>query len=173
MKNSQATFQWMMNHFLWVLAGVEMYIDDSLGGSYISAKRVFNQLRHANCTINLEKCYFCQADQGENAGYSKVPSHNQSKRPDEFCNNFSNVASPLMQLLKKVKFDWLPNCYWSFDQIKTLLGSDPVFKAPEFTRPFSLVINASNHGIGTVLLWTDIDGNKHPTSYFSNKFNTH
>lgn len=205
MKNSQATFQRMMNHCLRVLPGVETYINDIVvynntwAEHMISLRKVFSRLKHANLTINLAKSDFCQAEVtylGHVVGHgwitpieAKIQSIVRYPAPTnvkglrrflgtagyyrKFCKNFSDVASPLTQLLKrKAKFDWTPNYQRSFDQIKVLC-SDPVLKAPELTRPFRLAVDASDHGIGAVLLQADTNGIEHPVSYFSKKFNSH
>ena len=67
MKNSQATFQRMMNHLLQDLAGVETYVDDIVVYSdtweeHLSRLRhMFERLKTANLTVNLSKSEFGQA----------------------------------------------------------------------------------------------------------------
>ena len=46
------------------------------------------------------------------------------------------------------------------------------FEAPDFSQPFSLAVDASDVGIGSVLLQVDSDNIEHPVSYFSRKFNS-
>lgn len=47
------------------------------------------------------------------------------------------------------------------------------FKAPDFTPPFSLAVDASDYGIGAVLLQVGKDNIRCPIRYFSKTFNTH
>lgn len=50
--------------------------------------------------------------------------------------------------------------------MKLLLSSDPVLAAPRLEQPFSLYVDASNVGAGTVLLQAD-ESVEHPVSHFS------
>ena len=45
----------------------------------------------------------------------------------------------------------------------------PVLSAPMFDCPFKLSVDASDAGVGAVLLEEGLDGVEHPTSYFSKK----
>ena len=80
-----------------------------------------------------------------------------------FCRNFSAVASPLTDLLSpKVPFIWTECCQRAFDMTKNLLLCAPV-----------LAVDASDTGVGAVLLQEGIDGVNHPVSYFSKKLDRH
>ena len=88
--------------------------------------------------------------------------------------NFSDVTTPLTQLLKKdVKFVWSEKCQEAFDRLKAILSNNPVLKAPDFSRPFKMAVDASDVGVGAVLLQEGIDGIEQPISYFSRKLNEH
>lgn len=88
-----------------------------------------------------------------------------------FCKNFATVAAPLTNLLSpKVPKDM---CQFAFESLKALLASAPVLAAPAFNRPFKLAIDASDAGVGAVLLQEDPSGVEHPVCYFSKKFNLH
>ena len=92
----------------------------------------------------------------------------------KFCCNFSVVAEPLTSLLqKREKFIWSKECQKAFEKIKSLLLSAPVLKAPDFEKPFKLQVDASDVGIGAVLLQESQQGIDHPVSYYSRKFNSH
>ena len=75
----------------------------------------------------------------------------------KFCKNFSGIALPLTLSSKKYKFVWTLSCQKSFEKIKPLLCSDHVLKTPEFSERFSLAVDASDVGIGSVLLQVDSD----------------
>ncbi len=87
-----------------------------------------------------------------------------------FCRKFSTVVAPLTDLLKgKVKFIWSPSC-----EVKSLLCSEPVLRAPSFDKSFTLHVDASNVGAGAVLQQRDDDGVDHPVSFFfSRKFTSY
>ena len=92
----------------------------------------------------------------------------------KFCKNFSDIAVPLTELLKKDhKYHWTSNCQYAFDNIKSLLCSVPVLVAPDFCKPYILNVNASDTGVGAILLQADDEGIEHPVCYFSKKFNKH
>ena len=92
----------------------------------------------------------------------------------KFCCNFADVVFPLTNLLRKnVKFEWNEECSQSFERIKAMLGCSPVLAAPDFSKPFKLATDASDVGVGAVLLQEDGEGMDHPVSYFSKKLARH
>ena len=91
----------------------------------------------------------------------------------KFCRNFSDQAAPLTRLLKKEnRFRWSDECQTAFENIKTMLSNKPVLKAPDFEQPFCLGVDASETGIGAVMIQADDQKNLHPVSYFSRKLNS-
>ena len=91
-----------------------------------------------------------------------------------FCKNFSAVACPLTDLISSnVVFKWTPRSQAAFESVKALLTTAPVLSAPDFTRPFSIAVDASDLGAGAVLMQQDKDGFEHPVCFFSRKFNVH
>ena len=92
----------------------------------------------------------------------------------KFCQNFSCVASPLTNLLRKNQsYQWDHNCQNAFTKIKTLLLSVPVLVTPDYDKPFKLHVDASDYGAGAVLLQESSSKVDHPISFFSVKFNRH
>jgi phospholipid-translocating ATPase len=92
----------------------------------------------------------------------------------KYCKNFSNVVSPLTDLLKKdVKFVWSDKCEQAFCSIKKMLASSPVLVMPRFDAQFILMTDASEVGAGAVLLQKQESGVEHPIAYYSKKFNKH
>ena len=83
-----------------------------------------------------------------------------------FCLNFSEIAAPLTNLLrKKVKFVWTGDCQLAFDKVKLLLQKSPVLKSPDYEKPFQLIIDSSDVGTGSVLVQESSGGLDHPVSY--------
>lgn len=150
---------------------------------------VFCRLKEAGLTVNLSKCEFGQATVtylGEEVGggqvrpvQAKVESITSFPIPTNrtelrrylamvgyyrgFCKNFSAVASPLTDLLSpKVRFKWSETCQSAFEQTKSLLVAAPVLSAPRYDMPFRLAVDASDTGVGAVLLQEDSDGVEHP-----------
>ena len=92
----------------------------------------------------------------------------------KFCKNFSVVALPLTNLLKKkVDFIWSDACNNAFNNLKAILWSAPVLKAPDFTKEFKLAVDASDYGAGAVLMQCNDDGIELPVCYYSKKFDVH
>ena len=90
----------------------------------------------------------------------------------KFCRNFSVIAEPLTNLLRKgTKFVWNEKCHLAFDKLKAILKSTPVLLAPDFDKCFKLAVDASDTGAGAVLIQEDDNGVDHPVCYFSKKFN--
>ena len=90
----------------------------------------------------------------------------------KFRRNFASVCEPLTNLLKKGSvFEWSVSCQKAFKTIKSLLVLAPVLATPNFDKPFILTVDASDVGIGAVLLQEDCNGVDHPIGYFSLMFN--
>nr|KYP53290.1 Retrovirus-related Pol polyprotein from transposon 17.6 [Cajanus cajan] len=82
-----------------------------------------------------------------------------------FVPNFSILASPLNELVKKdVVFLWQEKHNLSFQELKQKLTQAPVLALPDFNKTFELKCDASRIGIGALLLQGG-----HPIAYFSEK----
>lgn len=69
-----------------------------------------------------------------------------------FVENFSKIAAPLFNLLKKdSKFDWDDSCQTAFDELKRKLVSYPILRQPNWSKPFLLYTDASGYAIGAIL----------------------
>jgi hypothetical protein len=60
-----------------------------------------------------------------------------------------------MDLTKHVAFIWTEESQKSFDHRKEVMGTCPVLALPNFTLPFVLECDASDEGIGAVLMQED------------------
>lgn len=88
-----------------------------------------------------------------------------------FIPKYSDLAQPLTQLLqKKTKFHWGPEQQKSFDTIKDLLCQHPIVHCPDFTLPFSIETDASNVGLGGVLV-QHVNGEERVIAYTSRTLN--
>ena len=82
------------------------------------------------------------------------------------------MATPLTELTKKrqpVKVKWTTECQGAFEALKAKISDAPILKSPDFDKPFILQTDASELGLGAVLLQKGEDGNLNPISYFSRK----
>ena len=160
--------------------------------------RVLERFREHNLVVNLSKSEFARAEityLGHRVGGGKVrpkqaniQAITEMKAPKtvkgvrrvlgafgfyrRFCKNFAQTSHPLTELLKKDrKFVWSSECERSFTLLKSILEADPILKAPNFQRPFSLYVDASGTGIGGMLAQADENGVDMPVAYFSKKLN--
>ncbi|XP_024312059.1 LOW QUALITY PROTEIN: uncharacterized protein LOC100823542 [Brachypodium distachyon] len=70
-----------------------------------------------------------------------------------FIENFSKIARPMTNLLKKEKkFSWTPECEAAFQELKKKLVSAPVLILPDIHKNFQVYCDASRHGLGCVLM---------------------
>ena len=79
--------------------------------------------------------------------------------------DFSTIACPLNELTKKnVSFTWGKAQQHAFDELKRRLTQAPLLVLPDFTKTFEIECDASNIGIGGVLMQ-----NGRPVAYHSEK----
>ncbi len=198
MRNAPATFQVLQG-----VTGCEAYLDDLVIYSFSWPQHlaqladVFKRLKAANLTLNLSKCEFGRATltylckvvghghvtpigaKVEAIVNFPVPSSRRELKRflgmagyyRSFCRN---VAATLTNLLSpKVIFVWTELCQVAFDNLKVLLSSYLILVAPDFSLPFKLAVDASDFGVGAVLLQGDAMGLEQPVCNFSRKFKIH
>ena len=89
-----------------------------------------------------------------------------------FIPNFPMIAAPISDLTKKSctnSVKWTDQCQQAFDRLKQLITQEPILKIPDFNKTFYLQTDASDQGVGGVLL-QEHDGIKCPVAFFSRKF---
>jgi hypothetical protein len=70
-----------------------------------------------------------------------------------FIENFSKIAKPMMELLKKEKkFEWSDTCEASFQELKQRLVTAPVLCLPDIQKDFQVYCDASRQGLGSGLM---------------------
>ncbi|KAH9290776.1 hypothetical protein KI387_034893 [Taxus chinensis] len=86
-----------------------------------------------------------------------------------FIKNFSKIAQPLTQFLKKdVTYELGNKAHEVFEQLKEALVSSPVLKNPDWSKPFIVYTNASNAALRSTLSQNDENRNDHPV-YFGSR----
>ena len=85
--------------------------------------------------------------------------------------NYASLTAELTDLIRKGKpnkIEWTSSLQDSFDKLKQLLAAKPVLHLPDLTKTFTLRTDASNTGLGAVLL-QEKKGRLFPISYASRK----
>ncbi|XP_057760467.1 uncharacterized protein LOC130980842 [Arachis stenosperma] len=73
-----------------------------------------------------------------------------------FIKNFSKIALPLSCLLQKdVDFEFDSACAEAFEELKRALTTAPIVRSPDWTQPFEIMCDASNHAVGAALAQRD------------------
>lgn len=160
---------------------------------------IANCLTHAKLTINLEKSKFMLKEtkylghiigngclKVDDSKIAAIAAYTQPKNVRQvrrflgicgwyrrFIQNFSTVAAPLTEVLKKnKKFVWEKEQQSAFENLKLALTTAPVLAHPNFNRPFYIQCDASKTGIGSVLFQKDNEGMEHPIAFISQKLNS-
>ena len=69
-----------------------------------------------------------------------------------FIKDFLLIAKPLTNLLNKdVPFEFNNACLRAFNRLKEALISAPIITPPDWSLPFEIMCDASDHAAGTVL----------------------
>ena len=69
-----------------------------------------------------------------------------------FIKRFSEISTPLNQLLKKnMKLNWTNKQQEAFDTLKEKLCEEPLLQRSDFSKPFILTTDASGYAIGGIL----------------------
>lgn len=139
---------------------------------------VLGVLQHHSFFVKLSKCSFCstsveylghligegllQADPNKIESVIAWPKPRNVKQLRGFLGltgyyrrfiaQYAEIAASLTELLKKDAFEWSSAADHSFQDLKTVMTTTPVLRLPDFDRPFCIETDASDVGIGAVLL---------------------
>ena len=82
----------------------------------------------------------------------------------KFVPGYSTLAAPLTRLTGKVPWTWGEAEEHAFQSLKETLSNAPVLALPDSSKPFKVISDASDYGVGAVLLQEG-----RPVAYFSKK----
>ena len=160
-------------------------------------RALFERIREAKMKIRPTKCYFgyseigftghdladgelrTQEDKVEKIRKFVPPKTKKQLRSflgttgfyRKFIPNYAEKAKPLTDLTSKghpEKLIWCAEHQAAFDLLREQLCADPVLKIPDVKKPFVLRTDASEVGLGAVLM-QEHDGQLFPVTYLSKK----
>ena len=163
----------------------------------VAVREVFRRLRKANLTARPSKCYMGYSEVeflGHVVGHGvvkpkphKIEAIQNAERPKtktqlrsflglagyyrKFIPDFAAIACPLTDRTKKGesnKIRWEKPQAESFNTLKSKLACSPILHLPDLERTFILRSDASDRGIGAVLM-QEFSGEKFPIAYASKK----
>lgn len=171
-----------------------LVLSTTIGEGIENLRMVFEILRQANLTLNPKKCYFFM-EEIEYLGYEvsgtgikpnrcKIDCIHEFPRPENvhqvrqfigltsyfrrFIGQYAIKAQPLTSLLKQeTTWEWTSREQQAFDELKHCLTRKPVLAIFRNDLPTEVHTDASQIGLGGVLLQTQEDGKLHPIAYAS------
>lgn len=161
-------------------------------------RMVFDRIRETRLMFNPDKCAFLQQEL-EYLGHEvtpegikplkrnvekvlNFPQPRNKKELEQFLGlasyyrkficNFARKTHRLNRLKSKnVDFDFNEQCIEEFHEIRKVLGTYPLIRHPDNSRPFILHTDASNEGIGAVLSQIHPNGKEYPCYFISRSLN--
>lgn len=121
-------------------------------------KQVLHKIRGCNMKLNPDKCKF-RVTSVSYVGH--LMTANGIKRflgrtnyLSKFIPHYSEVTGPLRELLKQdVEWSWHELQDVAFQKLKDAVSSPPVLQYFDVTKPVVLSVDASQHGLGPLLLY--------------------
>ena len=160
---------------------------------------VLSRLDSYGLRLQLNKCKFMQRSvtymgciisaEGISLTEDKVEAIKKAPRPEnctqlraflgminyhrKFIHNLSSILQPLNQVLQKDReFLWSPQCKEAFNTAKESLSSSHVLVHYNPSLPVILESDASQYGIGAVILHRFPNGDERPIAYASRTLNS-
>uniref|UniRef100_A0A914CW25 RNA-directed DNA polymerase n=1 Tax=Acrobeloides nanus TaxID=290746 RepID=A0A914CW25_9BILA len=156
-KSAPGIFQEGINKMLSGLSGVTAYLDDVIvTGSTIeehqnNLQKVFQRINSYGFKVRLEKCIFLETS----VRYLGHIIDADGRRPDPEKIKAINDMPPPTNL---TEFVWNQQCQQNFERIKSIFNSNLLLTHYDPTLPIYVAADASNNGIGAVVMHKFPDG---------------
>ena len=86
----------------------------------------------------------------------------------KFIHQYSSIAVPLTNLTRKtVGWNWTGRCQDAFEKLKHSLAEAPLLHTPDEAKPYQVITDASDYGLGAILLQEG-----RPVAFESRKLNS-
>ncbi|XP_026378571.1 uncharacterized protein LOC113273010 [Papaver somniferum] len=123
--NAHATFQELMNEVFapYLRKFVLVFFDDIL----VYSSSMSENIEHLRIVFSLLRQHW------------------------KFVKNYGAICKPLTDLLTKNSFNWNAVATSAFEQLKLSMSSTSVLALPDFSKPFTVESDASEHCLGVVL----------------------
>ncbi|XP_050911420.1 uncharacterized protein LOC127126527 [Lathyrus oleraceus] len=183
-------FSQFLRRFVIVFFDDILVYSSSLADHLQHLELVLNCLFTNSFYVKLSKCLFCQesidylghivSSQGVHADPAKLEAMVKWPIPScikqlrgflgltgyyrRFIANYASIATPLTDLLRHDAFVWSSEAASAFTTLKQAMMAAPVLKLPDFDKEFIIETDASQCGIGAVLMQEG-----HPIAFFSKK----
>ncbi|KAL0536566.1 hypothetical protein IC582_025515 [Cucumis melo] len=196
-KTKFGLYEWLVMPNTWKFVVVYfddiLVYSKGLNDHILHLKTILLKLREEKLYANFKKCSFCLEQihflgfivgkDGVKVDEEKVKAIREWPTPTNasevrsfhglasfyrrFIKDFSSIASPLTELVKKhVKFEWKGKQENAFNELKEKFIKAPYLALPNFDKSFEIECDASGIGIGAVLMQE-----KQPIMFFSEKLN--
>ncbi|XP_074296719.1 uncharacterized protein LOC141627257 [Silene latifolia] len=168
-------------------------VGKSFESCLMNLEKVLSKCQESNLVLNWEKCHFMVqegvvlghivSNRGIEVDKAKIeviaslppPTNVKGVRSflghagfyRRFIKDLSKIARPLTELLAKdTSFVFSNRCLDAFNRLKEALTSAPIIQPPDWSLPFELMCDASDHALGAVLGQRK-DGKVHAIHYAS------
>nr|GEZ76798.1 retrotransposon protein, putative, Ty3-gypsy subclass [Tanacetum cinerariifolium] len=151
--NAPAVFMDLMNQVYkpYLDKFMIIFIDDILIYSKDELKAILELLKKKELYAKFSKCEFW-FPKVQFLGYV-IDKQGLAEYYRRFIEGFSKIAKPMTKLTqKKVKFEWGDKQEATFHLLKQKLCSAPILALPEGSEDFIVCCDASNKGMGDVLM---------------------
>ena len=90
-----------------------------------------------------------------------------------FIPNLSESTHPLNELLGNQPWKWTESCEKSFQELKKIVTTNTVLAHYDPQQPLELAVDASQYGLGAVIMHVTLEGKHQPIAFASRSLNKH